>query len=171
MSDLPSSCAASCAIDRTRFLRTTAVAALAGIAGVASLAERAFAASVETIAPAKSQGKVFTYAVPAKDGAQIDEPNGVILARVGGTVYAMSLICPHRAVTALEWVGDAKQFYCPKHKAHFKSDGELIDGRPPRAMDRFALKRDGATIAVDTTTLLQQDTTPDAWAKASLAVG
>jgi nitrite reductase/ring-hydroxylating ferredoxin subunit len=170
MSDSSVPCAASCAIDRARFLRTTAVAAFAGIAGVGSFAESAFAASVDTIAPTKSQGKVFTYALPAKDGALIDDPNGVIVARVGSTVYALSLICPHRAVTTLEWVADAKQFHCPKHDAHFKSDGELIDGRPRRAMDRFALKRDGGTIVVDTTTLLQQDTTPDAWAKASLTI-
>jgi nitrite reductase/ring-hydroxylating ferredoxin subunit len=170
MSDLPLPCAASCAIDRARFLRSTAVAALAGLAGMGSLAESAFAASVETIAPTKTQGKVFVYPLPASDGARIDEPNGVIVARVGSVVYALSLICPHRAVTSLEWVADAKQFHCPKHDAHFKADGELIDGRPRRAMDRFAVKRDGAALVVDTTTLLQQDTTPDAWLKASVTV-
>ncbi len=165
------SCAGSCPIDRARFLRSTALSALAGIAGAGLLADPAFAQSVDSIAPTRSQGRVFTYAVPAKEGALIDAGNGVVVARVKNTVYALSITCPHRAVTTLEWMPDAKEFHCPKHDAHFQSDGELIDGRPDRAMDRYAVHRAGGSIMVDTAAVFQQDTSHDAWSRAVVRVG
>ena len=164
-------CAGSCPIDRAHFLRSTAFAALAGIGGAALLADPAFAQSVDSVTPTRSQGKVFTYAVPAKDGALIDAGNGVVVARVKNTVYALSITCPHRAVTTLEWMPDAKEFHCPKHDAHFQSDGELIDGRSDRAMDRYAVRRAGGNIIVDTAAVFQQDTAHDDWSRAVVTVG
>ncbi len=164
-------CGGSCPIDRARFLRSTALTALAGIAGTALLADPAFAQSVDSIAPIRSRGRVLTYALPAKEGALIDAANGVILARVKNTVYALSVICPHRATTTLEWMPVAREFHCPRHDAHFQSDGELIDGRPDRAMDRYALRHVGQGIAVDTAAVFQQDTARDAWSRAVLTVG
>jgi nitrite reductase/ring-hydroxylating ferredoxin subunit len=163
-------CAGSCPIDRARFLRSAAVAALAGIGGAALLADPAFAQSVDSVVPTRSQGKVLTYAIPAKEGALIDAGNGVVVARVKNTVYAMSVTCPHRAVTTLEWMPDAREFHCPKHDAHFQSDGELIDGRPDRAMDRYTVRRSGKSIIVDTAAVLQQDTAQDAWTHAAVTV-
>lgn len=164
-------CAGSCPIGRARFLRSTALTALAGIAGTGLLADPAFAQSVGSIAPTQSRGKVLTYSLPAKEGAQIDAGNGVIVARVKSTVYALSITCPHRAVTTLEWIPETKEFHCPKHDAHFQSDGELIDGRPDRAMDRYAIRRAGQSIMVDTAAVLQQDTAHDAWSRAVVTVG
>ncbi len=114
---------------------------------------------------------MFTYALPSKEGAQIDSENGVILARVKNAVYALSIICPHRATTTLEWMPDAKEFHCPKHDALFQPDGELIDGRPDRAMDRYAVRRAGPTITVDTAAIFQQDTAHDAWSRAVVTIG
>ena len=165
------SCAGRCPIDRARFLRTTAITALAGIAGTPLLADTAFAQSVGSIAPTQTHGKLLTYALPAKEGALIDADNGVIVARVRNTVYALSIICPHRATTSLEWIPDTKEFHCPKHDAHFQSDGELIDGRPDRAMDRYAVRRAGQSIVVDTAAVFQQDTAHDAWSRAVVTVG
>jgi nitrite reductase/ring-hydroxylating ferredoxin subunit len=165
------SCRATCPIDRARFLRTTALTALAGLGGAALLADPALAQSVGTIAPSQSRGKVLTYAVPAKEGALIDAGNGVILARVKNTVYALSIICPHRATTTLEWLPDTKEFHCPKHDALFQPDGELIDGRPDRAMDRYAVRRAGQSIAVDTAAVFQQDMAHDAWSRALVTIG
>jgi nitrite reductase/ring-hydroxylating ferredoxin subunit len=156
-------CAVTCAIARGPFLRSAGLAALAGIGGAALLADPAFAQSVGAISPSQSRGRLLTYPLPARDGAQIDAANGVILARVKNAVYAMSIACPHRSVTTLEWLPDEKAFHCPKHDAHFQPDGELIDGRPNRGMDRFALRRAGQTIVVDTSTLLQEDNARSAW--------
>jgi nitrite reductase/ring-hydroxylating ferredoxin subunit len=171
MSVRNNSCAAgSCPIDRARFLHSTAFAVLAGIAGAGFLADPAFALSVGSIAPTKSQGKALSYAVPAKEGALIDADNGVILARIKNAVYALSIICPHRALTRLEWEPDANEFRCPKHNAHFQSDGELIHGRPDRAMDRYAVHLTGKSLVVDTAALFQQDTDHDAWSRAVVTV-
>ncbi len=164
------SCAATCPIDRARFLRATALTALSGIAGSKLFADPAVAQSVDSIAPVQTHGKVLTYAVPSKEGALIDADNGVILARVKNAVYALSITCPHRAVTTLEWMPDAREFHCPKHDAHFQPDGELIDGRPDRAMDRFAVRRAGQRITVDTASVFQQDTAQDAWSRAVVTV-
>ena len=164
-------CAGSCPIARARFLRSTAFAALAGIAGAGFLRDPAWAQSVDTITPTRSAGKTLTYTFPGKEGALIDADNGVIVARVKNEVYALSITCPHRAVTRLEWMADAKEFRCPKHDAHFQSDGELIDGRPDRAMDRYGLRRAGQSIIVDTAAVFQQDTAHDAWSRAVVSVG
>ena len=165
-----SDCLGGCPIGRARFLRSTALTALAGIAGAGLLAEPAFA-QVESIAPTQSRGKAFTYALPAKEGASIDAANGVIIARVRNSVYALSVTCPHRAVTTLEWMPAAKEFHCPRHDAHFQPDGELIDGRPDRAMDRFAVRRSGRSIIVDTAEVFQQDSAHDAWSRAAVNAG
>jgi nitrite reductase/ring-hydroxylating ferredoxin subunit len=161
----------NCPIARACFLRSTALAALAGIAGAGLLADPAFAQSIDSVTPTRSNGRTFTYALPAKEGALIDAGNGVILARVKKTVYALSIVCPHRATQSLEWLPDANVFHCPKHDAHFQPDGELIDGRPDRAMDRFAVRRAGPNIVVDTAAVFQQDTAHDAWSRASVTVG
>lgn len=164
----PDTCADRCPLERARFLRSTALAAFAGIAGVGVLARSASAQDFGSTSPVHAQGKTLTYTMPARDGALVDADNGVILARVKNEVYALSIICPHRAVTTLEWIPAAKEFHCPKHDAHFQADGELIDGRPDRSMDRFAVRRSGQTIAVDTSSVLQQDTARDAWMRASV---
>jgi len=147
-------------------LRAAALAALAGIAGNAAFAAEASAQAVGAISPEHTQGNTLTYELPPRDGAFIDDSNGLVIARVKNAVYALSLICPHRAVTTLDWNPDTREFHCPKHGADFQADGELIDGRPDRSMDRFAVRRSGARLTVDTGQLLQQDAAHDAWTRA-----
>jgi Rieske Fe-S protein len=65
---------------------------------------------------------------------------------------------------------DSREFHCPKHDAHFQPDGQLIDGRPDRAMDRYAVHRAGQSIVVDTSTVFQQDAAQDAWSRATVTV-
>ena len=162
-------CAAACGLARARFLRSAGLAALASIGGVALFADPAFAQSMGSVTPTQSRGKLLTYALPAKDGALVDAANGVILARMKNEVYAMSIACPHRSVTTLEWMPDEREFHCPKHDAHFAPDGALIDGRPDRGMDRFAVRRSGRNIVVDTASLLQQDADRGAWNGAAVS--
>ncbi|HEV3088021.1 MAG TPA: Rieske (2Fe-2S) protein [Candidatus Elarobacter sp.] len=160
----------NCPVARACFLRSTAFAALGGIVGAGLLADPAFAQSVGSVTPTRSNGRTLTYALPAREGALIDAGNGVILARVNKTVYALSIICPHRATTTLEWLPDSREFHCPKHDAHFQPDGQLIDGRPDRAMDRYAVHRAGQSVVVDTSTVFQQDASQDAWSRATVTV-
>jgi nitrite reductase/ring-hydroxylating ferredoxin subunit len=164
------SCSGSCPIARAQFLRSTALAAFAGIAGVGLIADPA-SAQVDSISPTQSHGRVHTYALPSKEGALIDADNGVIVARVKNAVYALSIICPHRALTRLEWEPDTNEFRCPKHNALFQSDGELIHGRPDRAMDRYAVRLTGKSLSVDTAAVFQQDAEHDAWGRAFVPLG
>ena len=87
-------------------------------------------------------------------------------ASAQSVVYALSIRCPHRAVTKLDWIPTANEFHCPKHDAHFQANGELIDGRPDRSMDRFAIRRSGNTITVDMASIVQQDVAREAWDRA-----
>jgi|GEM_PF-1379473 len=171
MNNENASCSGSCPIGRAHFLRSTALAALAGIAGAGILADPAFAQGVDSISPTQTRGRVLTYALPSRDGALIDADNGVIVARVKNAVYALSITCPHRSVARLEWIPETKEFRCPKHNAHFQSDGELINGRPDRAMDRFAVRGAGKSIVVDTAAIFQEDTEHDAWTRAAVTIG
>ncbi len=158
-------CVASCPIDRAVFVRT-ATAALVGAAGALLLPNLA---SAQAIAPTKTAGKIVTYPIPAKDGAAIDDANGVMIARVKDTVFAINVICPHRATQHVEWLADKDQFHCPKHDSLFNPQGVLLDGKAKRSLDRYAAKRDGATIAVDTATLFQEDTQKEQWEKAGVS--
>ncbi|HVO32316.1 MAG TPA: ubiquinol-cytochrome c reductase iron-sulfur subunit [Elusimicrobiota bacterium] len=42
--------------------------------------------------------------------------------------------CPYR------WNADEKKFVCPCHNGRFGSDGQVISGPPPRALDRYPTK-------------------------------
>jgi menaquinol-cytochrome c reductase iron-sulfur subunit len=48
----------------------------------------------------------------------------------------LSPICPHLGCP-ITWHGDQKQFACPCHGGVFDSQGQLVSGPPPRAMDRL----------------------------------
>jgi nitrite reductase/ring-hydroxylating ferredoxin subunit len=170
MSDVDASCVERCPVARGRFLRATALAALAGIVGADLLPAAASAQSASEISPTHTQGKTLTYGLPARDGAYIDSDNGLVIVRVKNAVYALSLTCPHRAVTTLDWNSSAQEFHCPKHGADFQADGELIDGRPDRSMDRFAVRRSGTNLLVDAGQPLQQDTARVPWTRAVVLV-
>jgi nitrite reductase/ring-hydroxylating ferredoxin subunit len=163
----------SCPIDpERRELLRVAGAALASLGLLGLLPHAASAAPLRVLralAGAASDGRdEKRYPIPTADGVSIDKENGVIVARAGGKVYAFSLSCPHQN-TALRWNADDKQFQCPKHKSRYREDGEFIEGRATRNMDRLAVRKDGATLVVDVDSLIQQDEHPAEWAAAFIA--
>jgi nitrite reductase/ring-hydroxylating ferredoxin subunit len=109
-------------------------------------------------------GTEKVYPIPAADGVSMDMEESVIVARAQNAVYAFSLACPHQQ-TALKWFEDVKEFKCPKHNSTFHADGVYIpdSGRATRGMDRFAVRRDGANVAVDLDKLYQEDEDPAPW--------
>ena len=155
------------AIERRAFLRAGAMAlASLGMLGVARRADAMQPGEVAPLGARRGDRPADRrYPVPASDGVTFDKDNSVIIARVSGKVYAFSLSCPHQN-TALRWNADDRQFTCPKHKSHYKPDGEFIDGRATRDMDRLAIKRDGAVIVVDVDTVYQQDLNTAQWTAA-----
>jgi Rieske Fe-S protein len=157
---------AACSLDADRraFLRTSAAAVAAALLGLGARRADAMAPLAFTTASA-AHGQTRSYAIPTKDGAEIDRDNEVILTRWQGSVYAFSLSCPHQN-TALRWLDEDQRFQCPKHKSKYRPDGSFIEGRATRSMDRFSIKRNGNGIVVDLDALHQEDTDPAGWAAA-----
>lgn len=108
------------------------------------------------------------YAIPAVDGVSIDKKEGVIIARHAGLLYAFALTCPHQN-TALRWNQGNNTFQCPRHKSKYQADGVFISGRATRAMDRFAVRKDGDRLVVNLDTLYEQDTDAAGWGSAKVS--
>ena len=108
------------------------------------------------------RGQRVNYPLPAADSVSIDTENQVILVRWEGKVYAFNLSCPHQN-TALRWQEGEKRFQCPKHKSRYEPDGTFISGRATRGMDRLAIHREGAGVAVDVDTMFKQDEDRAGW--------
>ena len=87
------------------------------------------------------------------------------MARWQDAVYAFALSCPHQN-TALKW--EDTGFQCPKHHSRFQANGDYIEGsgRATRAMDRFAVTRDGSGISVNLDKLYQEDSDNALWTAA-----
>lgn len=167
--DIPNADDADCtgcglAPDRRAFLRSSAAAVAAALLALGARRADALAPLAFTTARA-ARGQSRSYAIPAKDGAEIDKDNEVILVRWQNAVYAFALACPHQN-TALRWDGDAARFQCPKHKSKYRPDGSFIEGRATRGMDRFSIKRDGAGVSVNLDALHEEDTDPNGWTAA-----
>jgi nitrite reductase/ring-hydroxylating ferredoxin subunit len=105
------------------------------------------------------------YPIPPQDGATIDRDREVILVRYQDRVYAFGLSCPHQR-TPLRWQEEQKRFQCPKHKSTFQLDGAFLSGRATRSMDRHPLRREGDTVVVDLSALLQEDKDRERWVDA-----
>ncbi len=110
------------------------------------------------------------YPIPAKDGVRFDDENEVILVRFNGRVYAMLLSCPHQNTALKLDPAGSGGFYCTKHESRYKPDGEFISGRATRNMDRFAIRRDGASVAVNLDVYYESDSEPTQWAGAVITV-
>ncbi len=93
----------------------------------------------------------------------------MIIVRYQGHAYAFNLACPHEN-TALRWKEAAGRFQCPRHESKYQPDGTFISGRATRNMDHFAIRRDGANLAVDLNRLFRSDQQPQEWAAATVAV-
>jgi cytochrome b6-f complex iron-sulfur subunit len=153
---------------RRAFLRDVGLAAVAALA-VAGLPAAALAESVIETSPRGEGGRRRLYSIPGGDSIAVDTANDVIIARWQNRVYAFSLKCPHRGAR-LEWRANEERFFCPKHKARFRPDGAHDSGRASRDLDRFAITREGASVAVDLDTILRADGDTAAWKSAVIAI-
>lgn len=154
-------------VDRRSFLRdagTTAMGALVALGLAPALAQ-----ALPVIRGVAISADEKSFPIPAADGAAIDEAQSIIIARVGGKAYAFSLACPHQR-TAVRWEPNNNRFQCPKHKSKYTPDGEFIEGRATRGLDRFAVRRDGANLVVNTDALYKQDANAEEWKKAFVAL-
>ena len=154
---------------RRRALGTISAAALAAMAGVVLRPGSAEALPVTAATGGEAGPGERSYPVPAGDGVTIDRDAQVILVRFQQKVYAFALACPHEN-TALRWRERDVRFQCPRHESQYQPDGTFIQGRATRNMDRFAVRKDGGNVIVDTNHLYRSDQQKAEWASASAAV-
>jgi menaquinol-cytochrome c reductase iron-sulfur subunit len=63
-----------------------------------------------------------------------------------GDILILSSKCTHLACS-VNWNDEAQAYLCPCHDAKFSKEGEVLDGPPPRPLDRyteFRLTEDGS---------------------------
>jgi len=74
----------------------------------------------------------------------------VYLRRVGQSVEALNVVCPH-AGCFVDYLSDHKSYLCPCHNSTFALDGKISDPRSPspRAMDKLVAEiRNGSEVWV-----------------------
>jgi len=120
------------------------------------------AAALVALTPLGATATEARYAIPAADGASIDNGRQVILVRDNGAVYAFALACPHEN-TALRWRAKDKRFQCPRHESKYTPDGTFTSGRATRNMDRFPVTRAGDQIIVDLSKVFRSDADAPHW--------
>lgn len=76
-----------------------------------------------------------------------DELSIYLLTEDGRDYVAMSNICTHLGCR-VRWIDDQGQFFCPCHNAIFSKDGSVVEGPPPRPLDRFEVKVEEDTIYI-----------------------
>ena len=155
--------------DRRAFLRHAALLVTGAIAGVAGAATSAAALPARFGEPLGASGNDLTYAIPDADGATVDRDNGVIVVRSQGKVFAFNLSCPHENA-AVRWKAAVSRFECSRHDSRYQPDGVYTSGRATRNMDRFVVRRNGNTLVVDVSRLIQSDTQKPQWEAAAIAL-
>ncbi|HVX40020.1 MAG TPA: Rieske (2Fe-2S) protein [Gemmatimonadaceae bacterium] len=154
---------------RREFLRTLVASGIGALVTLGASPSVARALEVGFVRGARRASDETAYPVPSADGVSIDRDNEVILARYHNVIYAFALSCPHQN-TALKWLDHDGCFQCPKHKSRYQPDGEFIEGRATRGMDRYGVRRDGDKIVVELDKLFAQDKDAADWTAARIAL-
>jgi nitrite reductase/ring-hydroxylating ferredoxin subunit len=116
-----------------------------------------------------AHGTDRAFPIPATDSVNIDRGTSMILVRLNGHVFAMSLSCPHEHA-AVKWVTKDARFRCTKHDSQYLPDGEYISGRATRHLDRFPIRRDGDRVIVTLDVVFRSDLDAAGWAAADVAL-
>lgn len=84
---------------------------------------------------------LFKVTVERQTGWILDqqELSVYVLTDNGREYIAMSNICTHLGCR-VRWISEQDQFFCPCHNAAFDKDGEVLNGPPPRPLDRYEVK-------------------------------
>jgi Rieske Fe-S protein len=63
------------------------------------------------------------------------------------TVHALSATCTHLGCQ-VRWDGRAARFRCPCHGGVFDTQGAVVEGPPPRPLDRVEIRIEAGTVLV-----------------------
>lgn len=69
-----------------------------------------------------------------------DELSIYVLTENGRDFIAMSNICTHLGCR-VRWIVEQDEFFCPCHNGIFDNEGAVLDGPPPRPLDRYDVNR------------------------------
>jgi nitrite reductase/ring-hydroxylating ferredoxin subunit len=117
-----------------------------------------------------SPGVERRYPLPAADGAIFDSSAQVFLVRHDGRIFAVSPSCPHQHA-AVRWTPNTGRFQCSKHDSRYAPDGRYVSGRSTRSLDRFPIRREGASVLVDVTSVWRADADAAEWSAATVPIG
>lgn len=70
-----------------------------------------------------------------------------VLTENGQDFTVLSNICTHLGCR-VRWIPEEGEFFCPCHNGVFAKDGKVVDGPPPRPMDRFEGKVEDGVLYV-----------------------
>ena len=70
-----------------------------------------------------------------------------VLTENGQDYTVMSNVCTHLGCR-VRWIPDQGEFFCPCHNGVFAKDGSVVDGPPPRPLDKFEYKVEDGSIFV-----------------------
>ena len=149
---------------RRDFLRAGGCFAVA-LAAIGLPASLAGLPVVETTGVGAANDK--RYALPSSDSVNIDHGAQVILVRFQNNLFAFALACPHEHA-AVKWLNKDKRFQCSKHDSQYTPNGTYTTGHATRNLDRFAIRREDASIFVDLHRWFESDKDPAGWASATL---
>lgn len=70
------------------------------------------------------------------------------LVREDAEVVLLSAVCSHQGCL-VEWAGDQDAFVCPCHRGTYSHTGAVLEGPPPRPLERLPVEvRDGQVYVV-----------------------
>jgi Rieske Fe-S protein len=70
----------------------------------------------------------------------------------------------------VRWKAAVNRFECSRHDSRYQPNGVYTSGRATRNMDRFAMRRNGDTLVVEVSTLIQSDTQKARWDAAAVVL-
>ncbi|RJP50198.1 MAG: ubiquinol-cytochrome c reductase iron-sulfur subunit [Anaerolineaceae bacterium] len=76
-----------------------------------------------------------------------EEISVYVLTSNGQDYFVMSNVCTHLGCR-VRWIPENDGFFCPCHNGVFSKDGNVVDGPPPRPLDRFESKVEDGVIFI-----------------------
>ena len=68
-----------------------------------------------------------------------EEISAYVLSDNGRDYVAMSNVCTHLGCR-IRWIAEQNKFFCPCHNGVFDKEGNVLEGPPPRPLDRYEVK-------------------------------
>lgn len=96
--------------------------------------------------------QIVQFTVTRRDGwVEVKEARSCwVIPSVGGTFLVVNGRCTHLGC-AFSWKTDgeyAQKFYCPCHDGVYDQEGRVLDGPPPRPLDRLETKVENENLFV-----------------------